>query len=450
MTDATITVIGDALLDRDIVGAVERVCPDAPAPVLDVDREDVRPGGAALAACLLARDGVDVELITAIGDDAAGRVLRQLIARDGVRLVAAALGGATPEKVRVRAAGQSIVRLDRASRPSPIGAVDRNAVAASIAAAGAVLVSDYGRGLAAHVRPFLERLPAGTPLVWDPHPRGSDPPPGAHLVTPNDAEARLFAGMQPLHGGPGGDDAGIAAVATCAHTLVARWQAQAVAITLGGRGALVARTGGGCVAVPAPAVLVRDTCGAGDRFAGAAARALAGGAIVPEAVASAVIAASEFVGRRATPPSTVEQVRARGGTVVATAGCFDLLHAGHVAMLHAARQLGDCLVVLLNSDASVRRLKGDHRPIQPEADRRAVLQALASVDDVVVFDDDTPVAALHGLRPHVYVKGGDYSVDAIPETAVVERWGGRTVIVPYLDGRSTTRIVEEVTSRAHR
>jgi rfaE bifunctional protein nucleotidyltransferase chain/domain len=139
--------------------------------------------------------------------------------------------------------------------------------------------------------------------------------------------------------------------------------------------------------------------------------------------------------------SAVERVRARGGVIVATGGCFDLLHAGHVRTLRAARALGDCLVVCLNSDASVRRLKGPERPVNRQHDRAEVLRALGCVDDVVVFDEDTPERVLAGLRPDVWVKGGDYSADSLPEAELVRGWGGRTVVVPYHRGRSTTEML---------
>jgi rfaE bifunctional protein nucleotidyltransferase chain/domain len=139
------------------------------------------------------------------------------------------------------------------------------------------------------------------------------------------------------------------------------------------------------------------------------------------------------------------RVRAHGGRVVATGGCFDLLHAGHVSTLQAARALGDCLVVCLNSDASVRRLKGPGRPLVAEADRAAVLAALACVDAVVVFDEATPAAVLRQLRPHVFAKGGDYSAADPPEGAVLAEWAGEVVLLPYLEGRSTTRLVGEMT-----
>jgi rfaE bifunctional protein nucleotidyltransferase chain/domain len=230
--------------------------------------------------------------------------------------------------------------------------------------------------------------------------------------------------------------------------------------------------------VPPPRLLVdgQDTCGAGDCFSATAALALADGAVVPEAVEAAVAGATRFVAeggvgalvprRDAAPPAVqqevpavddvrrpppgsieaaaevAERVRARGGTVVATGGCFDLLHAGHVATLEAARSLGDCLVVLLNSDDSVRRLKGPTRPIQADQDRVRVLAALDAVDAVAVFGEDTPVEALRRLRPHMWAKGGDYSIEQMPEAEVMNEWGGQVIVLPYLDGRSTTRLVQ--------
>lgn len=449
-----LAVLGDALLDRDIDGAVERVCPDAPVPVVEATSERPRAGGAALAACLLARDGADVVVVCALGEDAAGKELRRLLDGAGVEVVDVGLGGPTPEKVRIRAAGQSLVRVDRGGSPSPVGPLHGVARAALASAAG-VLVADYGRGLTAapDVRDALGRL-RRQPIVWDPHPRGGDPVPGVRLATPNGAEA---ARVEPE---PSGDD--LASVAARASALAFRWRT-AVSVTLGKVGALVAGHDGPALVVPAPDVTAPDTCGAGDCFAGAALRALAEGAVVSEAVEAAVWAASRFVaaggagrltaGDGAAGPLAVDSshraaevasdVRAGGGTVVAAGGCFDLLHAGHVAMLRAARRLGDCLVVCLNSDASVRLLKGADRPIQEENDRAAVLLALDCVDAVEVFDEPTPDAALARIRPHLFVKGGDYAAADLPEAATLAGWGGRAVVVPYLSGRSSTRLIEE-------
>jgi rfaE bifunctional protein nucleotidyltransferase chain/domain len=224
---------------------------------------------------------------------------------------------------------------------------------------------------------------------------------------------------------------------------------------MGGDGALLSFGDDSPLVVPAPSVACVDPCGAGDRFAGAFAAALAAGAMPSEAVAAAVIAASEFVRvgvARVLNPATAETIgsdvfhqaqaiRQRGGTVVATGGCFDLLHAGHIETLRAARSLGDFLVVCLNSDASVTRLKGAGRPLVPQGDRARVLGALDCVDGVIIFDEDTPTDVLRRLRPHVWAKGGDYGGRSLPEAAAVSQWGGQTVVLPYLDGRSTSALV---------
>jgi D-beta-D-heptose 7-phosphate kinase/D-beta-D-heptose 1-phosphate adenosyltransferase len=268
----------------------------------------------------------------------------------------------------------------------------------------------------------------------------------------------------------------------------------AVAATDGGTGVFVAPEDGPPLFTPTPREVSGDTCGAGDRFAGAVAVALGRGADLVEAVGTAVTEVAEWlaaggvatfsavtgaganagsVGRSddagltgapadlsptdsaptdsapaadALPPA-VAAVRRRGGTVVATGGCFDVLHAGHVASLQAARRLGDCLVVLLNSDDSVRRLKGPRRPVHAVADRRRVLESLECVDAVVVFDGDDPREALTRLRPDVWAKGGDYAGTELPETDLLGGWGGRLVLLPYLPNRSTTRILAHAGGR---
>jgi len=416
------------------------------------------------------------------------------------------LDGQTPEKIRVRAEGRSLLRLDRATRPGRVGPLDR-AGRRVLAGAAAVLVADYGRGVAAEpgVRAALADLPSRRPLVWDPHPRGATPVPGARLATPNRAEAAGFVPEVP--------GTGLAAVTARARLLADRWAAAGVAVTLGAGGALLVEGAGAPLVVPAPATTGGDPCGAGDRFSATAAGLLADGALPSEAVAGAVAAATAFVatGGAATvdlhpgaptplhmarsrlaaagsaqahltpgdpgatsgdpgatspgadqpltgPPlpadsaldralSLIAAVRATGGTVVATGGCFDLLHAGHVATLRSARALGDCLVVCLNSDDSVRRLKGPERPLVPQADRVAVLEALGCVDVVVPFDERTPEAVLQRLRPDVFAKGGDYALADLPEAALLSSWGGQAVVLPYLEGRSTTQLMKEVVRR---
>jgi rfaE bifunctional protein nucleotidyltransferase chain/domain len=495
---ARIVIVGDTLLDRDVDGAVARVCPDAPVPVLDEESGSDRPGGAGLAALLAARGRPrppgpggrprpepEVVLVTALAGDAGGARLSELLAAAGVEVYALPLAGATPEKVRLRAGGQVLLRLDRGGAAGAPCGEPGDAVAAAIAGADVILVSDYGRGVARQPGLRSAIAQAQAPVVWDPHPRGPAPVPGVRLATPNEAEAHQLTGAGaglrlPAGGSGGGNGAGAAggdgargnrlAVATrAAQELRQRWRAGAVAVTMGADGALLCHAGPTPLVVPAVTRAVGDACGAGDRFAVSAALAFAGGALVTEAVAAAVAEATGYVADggvqaalRPDPPAEparppvpfgpqavgelVARVRARGGRVVATGGCFDLLHAGHVATLEAARRLGDCLVVCLNSDASVAALKGPDRPVMSQADRCRLLAALRCVDAVVVFDEPTPEAVLAWLRPDVWVKGGDYAGGTgdggdLPEADLVRRWGGQAVVVPYLAGRSTTTLI---------
>jgi len=435
-----LVVVGDTLLDVDLFGTVSRVCPDAPVPVVDLEHRVQRAGGAGLTAALAAGDGLAVTLVTAVADDEAGQRLRAELR--GYDTVIGLARVATPVKTRLRSAGQSIARIDEGGRGEPPVATD--SMLDAVCAADAVLVSDYGRGLTEdeRLRALLARIATRRPVVWDPHPHGMQPVAHAALVCPNLAEARQFSGLT------GGPDA--------ARDLRRRWSVGAVAVTMGADGAAL-DDGGASRTFSAPSVTAVDSCGAGDRFASAAAGALLTGDDVSGAVRAAVHAAARFLAsggvaslsRRDIHPlptrgpasELAEAVRARGGTVVATGGCFDLMHAGHVRTLAAARELGDCLIVCLNSDRSVRRLKGVGRPINTETDRLEVLASLSTVDAVTVFDEDTPEAVLNELRPDVWVKGGDYpDPDALPETRLLRVWGGRTVLVPEHPGRSTSRL----------
>ena len=470
-----LVVVGDTLLDVDLVGRAGRLSPDAPVPVLDELAEWPRPGGAGLAALIAAREGFDVVLVTALGADDAGQRVERLLGAAGVELRRLPYDGDTPVKKRVRSGGQTVVRLDSGTRQGTVGAPSE-AVEEALIAAAAVLVADYGRGVTSggRLRALLRRATARCPVVWDPHPRGAEPVPGVTLVTPNEAEARELV-RDPAVGGVERDGAPtpyLTRVGRRAEALATGWRAGAVAVTLGEGGALLSYGSGAPVVAPAPPVQCVDPCGAGDCFAVTAALCLGSGRVIAEAVEEAVIRAAGYVAAggpatltgqdRPVPtgaapqgaaPSdhaghdAVEAVRARGGTVVATGGCFDLLHAGHVASLRAARRLGDCLVVCLNSDASVRRLKGPSRPLVPAADRVRVLEALECVDAVVVFEEDTPVEVLGRLRPDVWAKGGDYAGADVPEAAVLREWGGQVVALPYLEGRSTSRLVQTAANR---
>jgi D-beta-D-heptose 7-phosphate kinase / D-beta-D-heptose 1-phosphate adenosyltransferase len=474
-------IVGDALLDRDIEGRSDRLCPDAPVPVVDQREVRSRPGGAGLAALLAANDGIEVTLVTALASDRAGGELARALVSGGVDLVDLGLRGATAEKIRVLDDGRPVVRLDRGTGEPVADPAEPAGLPAAVRGAAAILVSDYGRGVAAlpGVRAALADRPASTPLVWDPHPRGPDPIAGVDLATPNREEAAGRCGREP---GPArGDvteltageraDRALEDAGGLARELRSRWGAVAVAVTCGAAGAVLASDGDPLALRGEP--VDGDPCGAGDRFAVEAAWTLACGGDAALAVSVAAGAATGFVAAggahglqlpdradafRAADLAGIGEapvsigpaisraaaVRRAGGTVVATCGCFDLLHAGHLQTLRAARRLGDCLVVLLNGNRSVARLKGADRPVVDELERAELLAALDCVDEVAIFDEDTPIEAISLLRPDVWVKGGDYAIEALPESEVLAHWGGKIAVLPFLAGKSTTRMIEKV------
>lgn len=462
VTGGPLVVLGDSMLDIDIEGEASRLSPEAPVPVVDVTRQRRRPGGAGLAALLAARSGQEIILLTAVGSDDLGDALLQLLA-DHVDVRPLPLDGSTISKCRVAAGEVPMLRVDsgsgRARRtPLPPGAVR------ALASAAAILVADYGRGVAGlpTIRQALLPQMHCVPVVWDPHPRGPAPVRGCTLVTPNADEARLSSGA---------DNA-----AEQGRRLCASWNVRSVAVTIGARGAILTEADPPRIThVPllnfpklGPGRL--DTLGAGDQFAAAAAVAMLEGADVREAVQAAVISAGQFVhdggatavstvsasetidlsGRLAEPAGLADafevaaRVRRAGGRLVATGGCFDLLHRGHISLLNQARALGDALVVCLNSDSSVRRAKGVGRPVMPQEDRARVLSALAAVDGVAIFEEKTPAALLARLQPDIWVKGQDYADRILPEADVLEQLGGRIVLLPVVPGYSTTRLVHAV------
>jgi D-beta-D-heptose 7-phosphate kinase / D-beta-D-heptose 1-phosphate adenosyltransferase len=452
-----IAVVGDTLLDVDVSGTSERLSPDAPVPVVDVRTDDRRAGGAGLVATMLARDGHDVTLVTVLSDDARATEIRDLL--PDVRVVAGPSGAPTPVKTRVRVVDHALVRIDEGCATPPVPDVTDQMLAV-LDDVDAVVVADYGRGVAAApaLRDALTTAAERIPVVWDPHPKGARPVPGTTVATPNASEARAFTGADAAAGH------GVPFATEAAATLVEQWGVGAVAVTLGDRGALVSDRAAGSRFVPAPSVTAGDPCGAGDRLAAGVAVALAAGADVADAVSAGVVAASEYLAAGGVTalfaddgPAPLQvpgadhdairlahEVRSAGGTVVATGGCFDLLHAGHARTLSAARALGDCLVVCLNSDDSVRALKGPDRPIMSQEDRVELLLALDCVDAVLVFDEQTPDDALRRFRPDVWAKGGDYTASELPESATLAEWGGRVVTVPFHPGRSTTRLAAAI------
>ena len=474
LAGARVLVVGDVMLDRFVYGAVERISPEGPIPVLRIEREAAMLGGAGNVLRNLAALGVAADLVAVVGDDAAGREVRALAleeAGDGCRLLVHQ-GRPTTIKERYIAAGQQLLRTDReAAGPlSPETAGELVAAArAALAGAGALVLSDYGKGVLdpATLGALIEAAgSAGCPVVVDPKGRDFGIYRGATLVTPNRHELEQASGL------PTASDKD---VALAAQAIIDNCGIEAVLATRGPQGMTLAGAGGkgGPLHLPAAAREVFDVSGAGDTVAALAAAALAAGLSLEDAARLANVAAGIVVGKLGTAvakstemlhalhasdlvaaeakvvgPETMLQ-RARrwrgaGLRVGFTNGCFDLLHPGHVSLFEQAHAACDRLIVGLNSDASVRRLKGQGRPVQSEAARAAVLASLASVDLVVIFGEDTPLELIEALEPEVLVKGADYARDQVVGAEVVARHGGRVVLAKIAPGYSTTGVIEKL------
>lgn len=468
-----VVVVGDAVLDEWLSGPSRRLSREAPVPVVDVAGTHRAPGGAAHAAVCLAALGARPALVATIGDDAEGDALRTLLTDAGVDVAGLVVepGARTATKRRVLTDGALVARFDVTDTGPHRPTMLRSAVGAALAGRpDAVVVCDHGHGAAAAAREVLRDARDGLALlVVDAHAPGGWAPLAPDLVTPNLAEAEGLLG-RPLRV-RGGRDV-VAVLEDAAGELRAATGAAGVVVTLDRDGSvLVPAPGDGPVhrtwAEPTagPGTEVR-ACGAGDAFT--AALTVARACAVPErtAVELAQAAADVVVHRDDPAPcSTADLVAAlsrahpavldhdeivrvarrtrdRGGRVVFTNGCFDVLHAGHVASLNQAKRLGDVLVVALNDDASVARLKGPGRPVNPVGDRAAVVGALSCVDHVTTFGGDTAAELLAAVRPDVYAKGGDYTAETLPEAEVVASWGGRVALLDFLADRSTTAVLE--------
>lgn len=476
MAGRTALVVGDCVLDGWLRGGAARLSREAPVPVVDVTSATMAAGGAANAAVNAAGLGARVRLVSVTGADCDGALLRAALREAGVpdTDVLSDPGRRTPAKRRVSAAGQMVVRLDE-GEAGPLGTVTAGRLASRLTAlvgsAELLLVSDYGLGvcdpeqLAAVVQSVADRptasrrapllvVDARNPVRWrDLHP---------DVVKPNWAEAAPLLGV-PAE--PGGDRAAL--VEARAERVLAATGARIAAVTLDVDGAVVLERGRPpyrVYATPAPAAAA---AGAGDAFVVTFALALAAGADAPAAAELAAAAAAVCVSRPGTTACTADDLRAallagpglleladlpalvhahrrRGERLVFTNGCFDVLHPGHLSHLNRAKALGDVLVVGLNSDASVRRLKGPDRPVQPLADRAELLAALSCVDHVVAFEGDTPADVLEVVRPEIYVKGSDHTRESLPETPLVESLGGQVVILPLVADRSTGAVRDRI------
>jgi D-beta-D-heptose 7-phosphate kinase/D-beta-D-heptose 1-phosphate adenosyltransferase len=456
-------VLGDLMLDEYVWGDVSRISPDAPVQVVEVRRRTWALGGAGNVAHNAAVAGGRVVLCGFTGADEAGRRVLDLARGAGLDPSGVVEDPSRPTtvKTRVGARGQHLVRLDEESTAPPSPSAREALVRVAEMAAGradVVLYSDYAKG--ACVPGALAAIRAANPrvpIVVDPKSADVSIYAGCTAITPNKKEAEAAAGMRIA----GPDD--LAAVAA---RIRAACGAPWVLVTLGPEGMALSGPDGSVQRIVAQAREVYDVTGAGDTVLAYFGLALGAGLDPRDAASLANVAAGIAVARVGTSAvaptdllqgqaagkaldlrqavNRVEHERSLGRKVVFTNGCFDLLHAGHVHLLERARGRGDFLVVAVNSDASVRRLKGPERPVVGQDDRVKILAALDAVGAVVVFDDDTPLALIEALRPDVLVKGGDYTVDAIVGASFVLGYGGRVETVPLAPGRSTTSILESL------
>jgi len=468
-----VLVVGDVMLDRYVYGAVERISPEAPIPVLRIGGEISMLGGAGNVARNLAALKAQAIFATAAGDDPAGREVAGLLGDE--RAIEAQLviapGRISTVKNRFVGGGQQLLRADR-EEIAPLSSTTRQNLLArvvpSLAECDIVILSDYGKGvLADGVAGDIigAARSAGRPVIVDPKGRDFSVYAGATSLTPNRYELADATEM------PTGSDAEIEAAS---RALIARLGLEHVLATRGAQGVSLVHASGSVLHVPVRPVEVYDVSGAGDTVIATFAAALGSGFSTEDAASLANIAAAVVVAKPGTATCSLAELargllgsgggdphaskiadltrlrdevvrwRQAGLKVGFTNGCFDLLHPGHVSLMRQARAACDRLVVGLNSDDSVRRLKGTGRPVNGETARATVLASLADVDLVTVFAEDTPLKLIEAVRPDVLVKGADYTRETVVGADLVESWGGRIVLARLAEGHSTTATIRRM------
>lgn len=473
-------VVGDFMLDQSVYGAAERLSPDAPVPVLHADRTENRPGGAAnVAVCLRALEA-EVACMGIVGDDPEAGTLRAAIAEAACDVEGILTDSGRPTTIKRSMIGlaqhrhpQKMFRLDLESREPLSEAMAARLLErfdAAVGSADVVCLEDYDKGVCspALCRAIIDRCRGlGKPVLVDPAAIDDySKYRGATALTPNRSEAELATGLDTPLEATRIHNAGLAT------KLLTDLDLDAVVLTLDRHGALLEERGGEPVLVPTEARAVYDVSGAGDIVLAALAGAIANGFSWPDAVRFANAAAGlevEVFGVQPVPLAHVQREllaqsrrldgkvrtldellvelavqRAAGRRVVFTNGCFDVLHAGHVAYLTEARRLGDVLVVAINTDEQVRAQKGEGRPIFRESDRAEVLSALECVDYVTVFGEPLPIEILKRVKPDVLAKGGDYAADEVEGRALVEGYGGLVHVLAHRPGLGSTEIIRKL------
>lgn len=468
--------VGDVMLDRFVYGGIDRISPEAPIPVLLVEREKHMLGGAGNVVANIAALGAKATLVAVTGNDAAGQDVAKQLGELGIRAeLEITTDRFTTVKSRFVCGGQQMLRVDREKTEAIPAEVEDRIIArveAVIATVGAVILSDYKKGLLTDrvVSRVIEIARShGKPVVVDPKGQDFTRYAGASVITPNRKELETATGMKTASD----DD-----VRAAAMKLIVSCGVPAILATRSKDGMSLVQADAEPLHIPANVREVYDVSGAGDTVIAAFAAAIGAGVTLRNAALLANIAAGIAVGKQGTAivrPEEIERVistgyavekqnahrktkfatregaaeqaerwRARGFKVGFTNGCFDLLHPGHVSSLRQAKAACDYLVVAINSDASVKRLKGPTRPVQDEQARAAILSALEMVDAVVIFDEDTPIEMLKAVKPDVLIKGGQYKLEEVVGYDLIQSWGGKVVRADMEDGFSTTNTISKM------
>ncbi len=464
---ARVLVVGDVMLDQYVWGEVERISPEAPVPVVRASLRDEKPGGAANVAMNLAGLGARVRLVSFAGGDQEQRALESLLTKAGIEPSLTTVPAVpTTTKLRILSGNQQMMRVDREA-PADFAEADYRALLdralAGLPDASVVVLSDYAKGVLSEAvcqSIICRARDLGIPVLVDPKSRSFARYRGATTICPN---------LKELSGAVGEPVANLDRLLASAQAQLSTLEIEFMVVTLGEKGIAVLRPDS---RQHAPAVVrqVYDVSGAGDTVIAVLALAMACGVAVESAIQLANIAAGIVVSKVGTVPIRREELlgalspeislhmnekvlplhrtlarvtawRAAGECVVFTNGCFDILHIGHIHLLEQARRHGQRLIVGLNSDTSVRRLKGPLRPIVGESERAGILAALSAVDAVVTFDESTPLQLIEAIRPDVLVKGGDYTEQTVIGASEVRAWGGRVELIPLVGGVSTTRLI---------
>jgi D-beta-D-heptose 7-phosphate kinase/D-beta-D-heptose 1-phosphate adenosyltransferase len=470
-TSLHVAVVGDAMLDIYLRGHASRLCQEAAVPVIDFDSLDEAPGGAANTAVNVQALGAKVSLLSVVGRDREGHRLGQALRRHGIdtRHMLVHPRRRTLSKQRLVASSQLVARIDQGNT-GPLNQPDQHAISNRLRTlwpkCDAVILSDYNYGtIGAETIATLAELSELCPIVLVGDSKRLTRFSGVRFtaVKPNYSQAIGLLRLPRLEGAARVDQMYRWGSEICKSV-----EAEMIAVTLDQDGAMVWQRGKPPLRTFTEPNLHTQAAGAGDTYVAAMALALAAGGDAASAAEAAAAAAAIVVAKDGTSCCTAQELKARlagrahfdsalesllpvlaerrnrGKRIVLTNGCFDILHRGHITYLNQARKLGDLLVVGVNSDESIRRLKGPERPINTLEDRLQVLAALSCVDHVVAFDDDTPHRLVKAIRPHVFVKGGDYTRDRLPEGALVEELGGRVEILPLVRERSTTRLISKI------